>query len=381
MSTPDLLDWRRSIAIGDKVEAKIHWSRPHAIAEIKQISNENVYISFIGYGAECNRWKSIQSIEPLFTNTPKHDTLNECDYIISANRCAKCNKKCCNKCFTIHIYNKSTKKYIHSQCKDCYAPYHLYTHTFKTCQSFVFTSIYHHNAQKEREIEINIILLITKYSFGDIKCGNQVFACGKTIKLELPEINGSKFNIMDNPYDNLDIIACNTCHQNKQRTSYKQVKNAKCKFFHKKEYLQKCIDLNCKNLSCNRCDKQSCNGIKCQGIHCGECRSDIFKNKCNNCNYGFLCNKCDDGLSSVCDGCNKQICSWCRKQCGAQECPNYELNNLYLCINCYGRMDYGDDAYCFDCGINMCLDCTIIRQNGNRNRRRKPKVCPYCINY
>ena len=124
-------------------------------------------------------------------------------------------------------------------------------------------------------IEINILLMITKYSFDEIiKCQNHIMECNKEIKLEIDE--EISLNMDDEKIPNLQLISCAGCHR--------------CRVLHGET-------------RCSVCDKGGCNTC-----YNGQQNRVIRTWKCILCRSETnLCDQCDGlSLSSIyCERCNK----------------------------------------------------------------------------
>ena len=129
------------------------------------------------------------SMQPLHSNTPYHHPMLEYCQIkprTKKYRCTKCKRVCCDKCFIIHIYNQTTPKLLNTQCIECFSKTQ-YKHKYVIIHLF-FKTIF---SDKDNNLEINIISLITNYSVDtEIRCGNIMGypSCSNVIKLALQGI-------------------------------------------------------------------------------------------------------------------------------------------------------------------------------------------------
>ena len=261
--------------------------------------------------------------------------------------CPECHRKFCGKCCIIHIYDATQRHFMQSLCKDCYPT--LKYNSFISISYLLFKSVC-----RNKEMEINIITLITRYTFDvktldDISCENKSIKCDQISKnkLQLPsafDINISLKWIM--LFSNKLLIICDQCHSQKGYTC--------CRFFNneRKSYIRRCANYSCElqSIYCENCNeseikKYKCAGTanrftgrKCERIICGFCRnkgSSTGISKCNNCNEGLICGQRSCTTSS-CYNCHKDICERCigGSGCGCGPvCGNCSQIDFF-CENC-----------------------------------------------
>ena len=196
-------DWLLQLKVGDEIDVLDtkyrkdhewyiwHSSKIKAIAEISDKHNQHkFFISFNGWSSKCDKWissidikdenhKDYDSMKPLHTHTPYHDPAITCKNYPRDRHyvCSKCDRKCCGICFIVHIYNKSTQSFMRSECRECFIIL-SYKNIFILTQ-LLFRSMFN----KEQDIEINIIKLITNYGFEtSIKCANKMKNCWTKIE-------------------------------------------------------------------------------------------------------------------------------------------------------------------------------------------------------
>ena len=399
-------DWLCSLKKGDKVDvldtayhgtARYIW-HIGTIQEINMISTGHeiqfhFFVSFDGWSSFHNKWISSKdikdpnhsdhnSMQPLHSNTPYHHPMLEYCRIkprFKKYHCTKCKRLCCDKCFIIHIYNQITRKLLDTQCIECYSKTQ-YKHKYTIIHLF-FKSIF---ADKDTNIEINIISLITNYSVdAEITCGNDMgySRCSKIIKLALPKdhklgirANSDFFSLSEITAKN-NVIACFHCHhQHVEHGTFR------CLLFHQKKFLKRCAHQYCQKEICCDCYDAYCDGVRCKDLHCKDCRLDIDQNVCNNCNSGFLCNSCY-AEKSVCDECGKQICNSCRAICKMDNCFNkMKMCSKYLCAKCNDKMESDGNIFCYECSTIICTDCTMINKCVGNNCQRMLRLCVDCYN-
>ena len=338
-------DWLNCLRVGDYVDHRYfdwdigtYW-KTGQIKQIEQLSTNNyaycTEYSSNNYGSNSKFCKPQPSDSLIKHNPNRYKKRNLYSKFIHS--CKSCNYKCIyNNSFIIHRFNKTTRLYLDSYCKECYIKI-KYQYLLTLIQLY-FKSIFD---QENINIDINILSLITKYSLHKItkiECGIKNYdenkICADTtdiIEYYIDEFEDKLLPISIMKNEANCLIPCKSC-------SKLSLKATQCKLLHGSKYIQTCNGCYNSHDFCTECDSEP---KYCHGMYCYNNREKKHRVSCNFIkHHERSCNKCG----------NPGLCWWCVYGYNDFYCgQRYPLS---MCNGCGG-------VVCGDCSLdgNVCVDC------------------------
>eukprot|EP01084_Bolivina_argentea_P129192 228195_1 len=251
-------NWLSKLKEGDKCDIYSPNSHTWNVATILKIDKLDTMNIDIKFYVHYNKW-----------------SLNHTEWILikyKRRKCWKCGKYCA-RCFTIAIYIGTKLTYM---CQKC-ASYSHYQYLFN------LTKLLYDSMFRKQQIKIDIINMITNYSFSNvITCNNQISNCSNLISMNHAiNIRNIKYNtsiltiISKIQHINTQHIICEKCCKDKQSQS----KISKCSVFH--DNLIYCKN-GCDSLICDKCDVRKCATDGCSFNYYECCRkSGKFIEQCH----------------------------------------------------------------------------------------------------